>query len=172
VGIVSQGIIIINEPSYEPQRWHGTLFVYAVTILTATLNIWAARYLPRLEIMFVACHVLLFFPVLITLLVMAPRKQSPIDVFLHFTDNGGGWPTHALDVMVGQVAASFILLGEYIRQREYLLNQLFCRLRCTSTFSGRNSRRQYRGSEMHVLVVPPEHTSHLRDAVDIPFLCK
>jgi hypothetical protein len=28
-GTISQALIVVNNPSYEPQRWQGTLFVFA-----------------------------------------------------------------------------------------------------------------------------------------------
>jgi Amino acid permease len=170
VGVIIQGIIIINNPSYQPERWQGTLFVYAVTILTTIINIWGAKYLPRMEIIFVVCHVLFFFPVLITLLVMAPMKQSAGDVFLNFTDDGGNWPSRGLDVMVGQVAASFILLGEHSPHYDSLLDKLIDRFRCTGTSCRGNARCQLRCTGKHVLVVCLEHTSNTCNALDLPLL--
>ncbi|KAJ3493496.1 hypothetical protein NLG97_g4701 [Lecanicillium saksenae] len=44
------------------------------------------------------------------MLVLAP-KQSAADVFTGFTDNGAGWPSISLTVMVGQVSTMFVVLG-------------------------------------------------------------
>lgn len=112
VGLILQGIIIINT-TYEPQRWHGTLFVCAVAVISALANIWGAKYLPKMEAIFVTFHVILFFPVIITLLYRTPEKQSASAVFWEFTDQGGNWPNMGVSVLIGQVAVAFILLGKH-----------------------------------------------------------
>lgn len=57
-----------------------------------------------------ACHFFAFVPVAFALFIMAP-EQSPGEVFLHFKDNGGGWPNMGLSVLVGQVSGMFAVLG-------------------------------------------------------------
>ena len=42
--------------------------------------------------------------------MLAP-KQSAADVFLNFTHNGGEWPSMRLAVLVGQLPATFTVLG-------------------------------------------------------------
>lgn len=74
-------------------------------------NIFAAKQLPLAEAIFAAFHVLAFFPVIVVLLVFAP-KQSASAVFTQFTDNGAGWGSTALTVMVGQVSNMFCVLGQ------------------------------------------------------------
>lgn len=111
-----QGIIVLNNPSYLPQRWQGTLFIFASVIGMSMFNIFAAKHLPLAEAIFAAFHVLAFFPVVVVLLVFAP-KQSASAVFTQFTDNGAGWNSTALAVMAGQVSAMFVVLGQYTIQR-------------------------------------------------------
>jgi choline transport protein len=113
VGLIVQGMIIINNESFVPQNWHGALLANAFALGTALFNVFGAKYLPLLEAIFVSCHVICLLPILITVLVMTPVKQTPSAVFTDFTDNGGDWPNMGLTVMVGQVAASFILLGTF-----------------------------------------------------------
>lgn len=110
MGLLIQGIITLNEPSYTPQRWQGTLFVFASIIGMSAFNIFAAKQLALAESVFVAFHVLAFFPIIITLLALAP-KQTAAAVFTQFTDNGAGWPTTGVAVLVGQVSAMFAVLG-------------------------------------------------------------
>ena len=111
VGVIIQGLIVINNDSYDPKRWQSTLLIFASVIGIAAFNVFAAKHLPLAEGIFVACHVFAFFPVIITLLVMAP-KQSAHAVFASFTDNGAGWPDLGLAVLVGQVSTMFVVLGE------------------------------------------------------------
>ena len=42
---------------------------------------------------------------------LTPVKQSASDVFTAFTDNGAGWSSTGLTVMVGQVSTMFVVLG-------------------------------------------------------------
>ena len=61
---------------------------------------------------FVGCaYLLAFIPVIVTLLVMSPEKQTASAVFTHFTDDGAGWSSMGLTVMVGQVSSKIVVLG-------------------------------------------------------------
>lgn len=101
----------MNDSSYEAKRWQATLLIFASVIGIALFNVFAAKRLPLAEGIFVTCHFLTFFPVIIVLLVLAPKSPAS-EVFTGFTDNGAGWPNISLTVMVGQVSAMFVVLGE------------------------------------------------------------
>lgn len=110
IGSIIQGLITLNDESYAPTRWQGTLLVIASVIAVSLFNVFAAKHLPLAEGTFVTLYIFSFFPVIITLLVLAP-KQSARDVFAHFVDHGAGWPSISLTVMVGQVSSMFVVLG-------------------------------------------------------------
>ncbi|KKY21609.1 putative amino acid permease [Phaeomoniella chlamydospora] len=110
VGVIIQGIVVVNDESYVPTRWQATLLIWASIILMSLFNAFAAKHLPLAEGIFVACHCLLFFPIVITVFTLAP-KQSAHDVFASFTDNGAGWSNMGLTTLIGQVSAIFIVLG-------------------------------------------------------------
>ncbi|THC91345.1 hypothetical protein EYZ11_009183 [Aspergillus tanneri] len=110
VGTIIQGMISLNNESYSPTRWQGTLLVVAAAIGMSLFNIFAAKHLPLAEGIFVTCHFFAFFPVIVTLLVLAPKVKA-VDVFTGFTDYGAGWPDISLTVMVGQVSSMFVVLG-------------------------------------------------------------
>ncbi len=101
----------MNDSSYTEQRWQGTLLIFASVIGVALFNIFGAKRLPLAEGIFVTCHFFTLFPVIVTVLVLAP-KQPPSAVFTGFTDNGAGWSSISLTVMVGQVTGLFTVLGE------------------------------------------------------------
>lgn len=109
VGVMIQGMIVLNNPKYVRTGWQGTLFIWAAVIGIALFNVFAAKRLPLAEGIFVSVHVFAFFPVIIILWVFAP-KQSAAEVFTVFT-NSAGWPSTALAVMVGQVSTMFVVLG-------------------------------------------------------------
>lgn len=110
VGTIIQAMVIVNDETYSPPSWHATLLVWAVGIFISLFNIFAAKHLPLAEGIFVTGHFFCFFPIIITLLVLAP-KRSAREVFLEFSDNGSGWPNVGWSTLVGQVSAIFCVLG-------------------------------------------------------------
>ncbi|KAB5555054.1 amino acid permease [Coniochaeta sp. 2T2.1] len=109
VGTMIQGLIVLNNPDYIPQGWHGTLLVIAVTAFCIIFNTFLAKRLPMVEGMVLIIHILGFFAVLIPLWVLAPRA-SPSDVFSTFL-NLGGWSSTGLAFMVGLLSPVYTLIG-------------------------------------------------------------
>ena len=109
-GII-QALIVLNNTSYTPQRWQGTLLTFLAVIIVAAFNIFFAKCLPLAEGIFACVHVLAFVPVIVCLWALTPEKQSATEVFTHFTDNGAGWPSIGATVLVGQVSCMFVVLG-------------------------------------------------------------
>jgi hypothetical protein len=108
IGTLIQGCISIYHPSYVPQRWQGTLFVFAVTAIEGAINIGLVNYLPWLQTIMIVPHGLAWIAVIIFLSVLAP-KTTAHDVFLNFTSNGG-WEPIGLSLMVGQITSVYFLI--------------------------------------------------------------
>lgn len=64
-----QGLIVLNNPSYEHQTWHGTLLMWVVIALTLGLNIFGISVAG-------ICHILFFFALLIPLVYLAPQSSA------------------------------------------------------------------------------------------------
>lgn len=111
IGEIILGLIAINDQSFVPQRWQATLLIIAAVLAVAAFNFFAGKRLGDAENLFFAFHLLAFLPVIVTLLAMTPEKQSAKAVFTQFTDNGAGWNSMGLTVMVGQVSCIFVVLG-------------------------------------------------------------
>ena len=94
---------MINDATYTPERWQGTLLTWVAVIAVASFNIFCAKHLPLAEGIFCSVHIFSFVPVIVCLWVMTPTKQSAAAVFTQFTDNGAGWPSMSATVLVGQV---------------------------------------------------------------------
>jgi len=109
VGTVIQGLIVLNNPSYVFERWHGTLLVIAIVSFSVIFNTFLAHRLPMVEGIALVIHILGFFAILIPLWVLAPHGNAK-DVFTTFT-NFGGWPTTGTSVMVGMLSSVYALLG-------------------------------------------------------------
>ncbi|KAH6870177.1 amino acid/polyamine transporter I [Alternaria rosae] len=104
-----QGLIILNNPNYVPERWHGTLLVIAVATFSILFNTLLARKLPLVEGIVLVLHIFGFFAIFITMWVLGPRSPSR-EVFGGFQDNAG-WGSVGLSVLVGQLSPIFSLLG-------------------------------------------------------------
>ena len=103
-GTLVQGILILNYPSYDYQRWHGTLLFYAVLAFALFINTYLGRLLPRIESMMLLFHILGFFGILIPLVYLSPHQPAN-EVFTNFL-NMGDWSTTALSFFVGLISAT------------------------------------------------------------------
>lgn len=104
-----QGLVILNNPDYVPERWHGTLLIMAVATFSILFNTLLARKLPLVEGIVLVLHIFGFFAVFITMWVLGPRSEAK-EVFGSFQDNAG-WGNVGLSVLVGQLTPIFALLG-------------------------------------------------------------
>ncbi|KAB8256560.1 GABA permease [Aspergillus pseudonomiae] len=104
-GTIIQGLISVKDPSYEPENWQGTLFVFAMILVIYFFNVYAASWMPRIQNLLLALHILCFVVVITVLLAMAPRQPASV-VFLEFS-NTGGWSSMGLALMVGQISAIY-----------------------------------------------------------------
>ena len=113
VGEVILGMIALNDQLFVPQRWQATLLIVATVLALGAFNFLAGKRLADAENVFFALHLLAFLPIIVTMLAMTPKKQTAKAVFTQFTDNGAGWSSMGLTVMVGQVSCVFVVLGRF-----------------------------------------------------------
>ena len=102
-GTTIQGLLILNYPDYDYQRWHGTLLFYAVLAFSLFVNTYLGRHLPQIESMILFFHIMGFFSILILLVCLAPHQPAH-EVFTTF-QNEGGWSTMTLAFFVGLISA-------------------------------------------------------------------
>ncbi|KAF2198697.1 amino acid transporter [Delitschia confertaspora ATCC 74209] len=107
-GTIIQGLLVLNNPSYIPQRWQGTLLLYAVLLVSVFVNTVAVRMLPALEGVILILHVLGFLAILIPLVHLAP--QSPVEFVFQTWLNGSGYPD-GLSWFVGLLTSSLLFIG-------------------------------------------------------------
>ncbi|GLI80698.1 hypothetical protein PoHVEF18_009055 [Penicillium ochrochloron] len=105
-GTIIQGLISVRNPEYEPKNWQGTLFVFAMVLVIYIANVYASDLMPVLSNLLMILHVLSWAVVLIVLWAMAPH-QSAKTVFVTGWQNGGGWSSMGLSVMIGQISAIY-----------------------------------------------------------------
>ena len=105
VGTLIQGILTVNDPSYDPQNWQGTLFVFAVVLVIFILNIWGNDLMPFINNVLLVGHIFGWLAIIVVLWILSPRNPGKV-VFTQFT-NEGGWSTMGLSLMVGQISAIY-----------------------------------------------------------------
>ena len=108
-GTIIQGLIILNDPSYVFERWHGTMLVIAITSFAIVFNTFLAKKLPMVEGLILIIHIVGLFAIVIPLWVLAPRNTAKA-VFTEFS-NGGGWSSTGTSVMVGLSTSIVSMLG-------------------------------------------------------------
>jgi choline transport protein len=108
-GTVLQGMVALNNPSYEPTRWQAVLIIWAVLTFSLVFNTFLAGRLPLLEGVVLVIHVCGFFAILIVLWVLADTDPAS-EVFTSFY-NGGGWPSQGTACLVGILSPVFSFVG-------------------------------------------------------------
>lgn len=86
-GTQIQGLIVLNNPDYVYERWHGTLLTIAVIFFIAIFNTFLAKHLPLVEGLVLCLHIGGFIAILVPLWVLGPRAESD-QVFTTFADEG------------------------------------------------------------------------------------
>ncbi|KAK8045035.1 hypothetical protein PG993_005059 [Apiospora rasikravindrae] len=108
-GLQLQALIIMNNPSYVPERWHAMLLVWAVLAYSAVINIWGPKLLPHLNLASGVIHIAGFAAIVVILGVMS-TKASATFVFVEVT-NSSGWESDGVSWLVGLISAIYPFLG-------------------------------------------------------------
>ncbi|KAF2035372.1 hypothetical protein EK21DRAFT_54500 [Setomelanomma holmii] len=95
---------------YVPERWQGTLMVWALLLLCLAFNTFMSKGLPKVETAILWLHIILFIVVLIVITVMSPMKSGNEEVWTTFL-NGGGYESKGLSFMVGWITPIFAFSG-------------------------------------------------------------
>ncbi|KAF2734499.1 amino acid transporter [Polyplosphaeria fusca] len=104
-----QGIVILNYPSYIFERWHTTLLMWLVVLISFIINVWGIRLLPMFELFSGSLHVLLFIVLFIVMLVMG-RNASAKFVFTDFV-NETGWENRGVVWFIGLLPSIWCIVG-------------------------------------------------------------
>lgn len=104
-----QALIILNNPGYAPERWHGTLLAIALVCVSLFINTLLAKVLPAIQAIILVLHVCGFVAILVPFWVFSPH--APADrVFTEFND-GGDWRSKGLATLVGILSPFVSLIG-------------------------------------------------------------
>jgi hypothetical protein len=101
----ASGLIIFNNPSYEPQRWHSTLLLIGFTLAMTAANFGLRKILNPLENIGGMLHVTLFVVIIAVLTSMSPRSSSKF-VFNTLTTESG-WNNPGVAWSIGLLTTAF-----------------------------------------------------------------
>ena len=108
-GAMTQGLIILTDPTYEPHPWHTVMLYWGVVPFGVLVNIVIGSWLPKFESLILILHVVGLFAILFSLTLLGPHTQ-PSQVFQTFI-NSGNWPTNGLSFFVGLLGNVFAFFG-------------------------------------------------------------
>lgn len=57
IATMIQVLAVYNNPTYDPKRWHATLIMIAISLLSALLNTFGKKLLPLTETIAGVMHV-------------------------------------------------------------------------------------------------------------------
>jgi choline transport protein len=103
------GLAALNDASFVPELWQGTLLFWAIFLFAVFINTLVSSALPKFEGLILILHVLGFFAILIPLVVLGPHADAK-DVFGTWVNNGG-WQTQGISFMVGMMGNAFAFVG-------------------------------------------------------------
>ncbi|KAJ5385294.1 amino acid permease [Penicillium concentricum] len=110
IGNQIQGMVVLQYPDYEMQRWRGTLLMWAVAIIPILLNIFARRILGGVEVAAGIMHVV-FLPVVIAVcVILAPRNPDAF-VWDNFVSGLSGWKDPGVVFSIGLLGVLTPLSG-------------------------------------------------------------
>jgi amino acid transporter len=90
-GTMIQGLLVLNYPDYGFERWHGTLIMYAIILISLFTNTVIVRALPVVEGTVLILHIVGFFAILIPFVHRAPMRSAH-EVWVEFQNMSGGYP--------------------------------------------------------------------------------
>lgn len=108
-GTLIQGILTLNDSSYDYQRWHGTLIMWAALSVVILVNTVAARHLPKIEGLILVLHTLGFLAILIPMVYLSDHNSART-VFADFSNNAG-WKSDGLAFFVGLISNTLPFIG-------------------------------------------------------------
>jgi len=101
----------LNYESYVPQRWHGTLLMWAYMGIPVLCNIYARKTLKAIEIAGGVLYVCFFIITVVTLVTMAPKSTAEF-VFTESFFGRSGWESEGIQWCIGLLSITSVLTGE------------------------------------------------------------
>jgi choline transport protein len=121
-GTIIQGLMIINNPSYDSKLWQGTLLTWVVILFNVCINVFTPNLLPKFEIAIMILHLAGFVAIMVALLTTSDIGTAKSVWLTAF--NEGGWSTQGLSYCVGFLGnvATFVGADASVHMAEEVSN--------------------------------------------------
>lgn len=106
-----QGMVILNNPGYVPEKWHGTLIMWAVVVFSSLVNIYGIKIVPALQMLGGIMHITFFIAIIIPIVLLARRSTSEF-VFTELWTSKQGWQSGGVAWCLGMLTVTYCFLGE------------------------------------------------------------
>jgi hypothetical protein len=103
------GLIIFNDPTFEPKPWHATVFLMAFLVIPLILNLYLRFVINWLETMGGILHVTFFVAIVATLCTLS-KRSTPEFVFTTVHADAG-WTNPGVAFSIGMLAVALPLNG-------------------------------------------------------------
>lgn len=103
-------LVIFNNESYIPERWHTSLIMIAIMIVPLTFNLWFRKLLDTFESTGGILHICLFIVFVVVFVVFSPRSD-PDFVFKTLTWEDSGWDNKGVSWGLGLLSMTFSVTG-------------------------------------------------------------
>lgn len=103
------GLVSLNNPPYVLERWHTTLVMWAIMILSYAQQVWTIKLFPMLSVFTGALHVVMFLVIFIVLLVLGRNAEAKF-VFTGFV-NETGWDSDGVAWFIGLLPCIWCFVG-------------------------------------------------------------
>lgn len=106
---ILQGIVVMNYPTYVPERWHLTLIIIAMVLVQGLMNMYTFRLIPWIEAGAGVLHIVLFIIFIAVLLALAPKHSSD---FVFFESSiFSGWSNSFVSWNLGLITPTWGFVG-------------------------------------------------------------
>lgn len=105
-----QGMVLLNNPNYIPQQWHGTLIMWALALGSGLVNIYGIKIMPALQMMGGILHITFFVALVVPIILLSRRSTSQF-VFTELLTADGGWQSPGIAWCLGMLTVTYCFLG-------------------------------------------------------------
>jgi amino acid transporter len=103
------GLIVFNDPTFEPKDWHATVFLIAFLVIPLILNLYLRSIINWLETIGGLLHVIFFVGIVATLCTLS-KRSTPEFVFKNLHTDAG-WENPGVAFSIGMLALTTSIGG-------------------------------------------------------------
>lgn len=107
-----QGLIILNNPGYSPERWQASCIYWVIVLAAFLVNAWGYRFLHMVSNVIMVLHIVFFIAMIVVVAVLPPSRNSTEFVFTEFV-NLTGWENDGIAWCLGLLTSTYTMIGEF-----------------------------------------------------------